>query len=142
MDKLNRDQRSRNMSAVKSRNTKPELVVRKFLAKAGVKYRCNVRDLPGKPDIAIKKYNLALDVHGCFWHGHDGCKKAKLPSSNTDFWTEKIKANKLRDTRTRLALQSIGFTYYVIWECELSAVEPPVLKEFIQTYFLRKQNLN
>ena len=100
MDKLNRDQRSRNMSAVKSRNTKPELVVRKFLAKAGVKYRCNVRDLPGKPDIAIKKYNLALDVHGCFWHGHDGCKKAKLPSSNTDFWTEKIKANKLRDTRT------------------------------------------
>ena len=140
MDKLNRAQRSRNMSAVKSRNTKPELVVRKFLAKAGVKYRCNVADLPGKPDIAIKKYHLALDVHGCFWHGHDGCKKAKLPSSNIDFWTAKIQANKLRDTRTSLALQSIGFSYYVIWECELSAVEPIVLKEFVQTYFSRKQN--
>ena len=89
-----------------------------ILKKSGVFYRCHAKDLPGKPDISIKKYKLALDVHGCFWHGHLDCKKSKLPKTNTEFWQNKINQNRARDTRTTELFKEIGFDYFVIWECE------------------------
>jgi DNA mismatch endonuclease, patch repair protein len=126
------------MSAIRSRNTKPELLVRYFLTKSGVRFRCNVKGLPGKPDIAIKKYKLALDVHGCFWHGHENCKHFRLPKSNTDFWEEKINSNVARDRINKHKLEQLGFTYFVVWECQLNEPENSEIASFIGQYFNRK----
>ena len=138
MDKINKSQRSKNMSAIRSRNTKPELLVRYFLTKSGVRFRCNVKGLPGKPDIAIKKYKLALDVHGCFWHGHENCKHFRLPKSNTDFWKNKINSNVARDLINKQKLEQLGFTYFVVWECQLNELENSKITTFIEQYFIRK----
>ena len=138
MDKISLEKRSKNMSAIKSKNTKPELIVRKHLRNSGVSYRCNVRYLPGKPDISIKKYKLALDVHGCFWHGHENCKNFRLPKSNTDFWEEKINSNVARDLINKQKLEQLGFTYFVVWECQLNELENSEITSFIEQYFHRK----
>ena len=140
MDHLNRVQRAKNMAAIKARNTIPELTVRKFLRKSGVFYRCHAHDLPGKPDISIKKYKLALDVHGCFWHGHLDCKKSKLPKTNTEFWKNKINQNRARDARNAELFKEIGFDYFVIWECELPKLAESCLLTFIDLYTNRKQD--
>ena len=141
MDHLNRAQRSENMAAVKGRNTIPELAVRKFLRKSGVFYRCHANALPGKPDISIKKYKLALDVHGCFWHGHLDCKKSKLPKTNAEFWQNKINQNRARDARTAELFKEMGFDYFIIWECELPKLAESCLSTFIELYHSRKQDL-
>jgi DNA mismatch endonuclease, patch repair protein len=138
LDKISLEKRSKNMSAIKSKNTKPELIVRKHLRNSGVSYRCNVRYLPGKPDISIKKYKLALDVHGCFWHGHENCKNFRLPKSNTDFWEEKINSNVARDLINKQKLEQLGFTYFVVWECQLNELENSEITSFIEQYFHRK----
>ena len=126
------------MSAIKGVNTKPELLVRSYLRSNGVKYRCNVKSLPGSPDIAIKKYKLALDVHGCFWHGHTNCKHFRLPKSNTLFWDEKIGKNISRDLRTKKQLEALGFQYFVIWECEVKEIKMSKAKNFVKLYFMRR----
>ncbi len=136
MDKISAENRSKNMSAIRGTSTKPELIVRKFLTSSGVKYRCNVKTLPGSPDIAIQKYKLALNVHGCFWHGHKNCENFRLPKSNTMFWDAKIGGNVERDFRNRQALEALGFQYFVVWECELKAKNFEVLNQFIDTYFI------
>lgn len=138
MDKLSPQKRSENMSKIKSKNTKPELLIRKFLRHKNISYRCNVRDLPGKPDIAIKKYKLAMNVHGCFWHGHENCKNFRLPKSNTDFWKNKIKSNVARDLINKQKLEQLGFTYFVVWECQLNELENSEITLFIEQYFHRK----
>ena len=134
MDKINSAQRSRNMSAIKSTSTKPEMLVRRYLRSKGVLYRCNVKDLPGRPDIAIKKYRIALNVHGCFWHGHQSCKHFRLPKSNVDFWRTKIESNILRDEENRKSLLKLGYQYWEVWECELLKKDFTKLDDFIKVY--------
>ncbi|MPQ45575.1 DNA mismatch endonuclease Vsr [Marinifilum sp. N1E240] len=111
--------RSYNMSQIKAKNTKPELVVRKFLFANGFRYRLNQKDLPGKPDIVLKKYKTAIFVNGCFWHGHKGCKYFILPKTRTEWWLQKIKGTQKRDRKAEIDLNTQGWRVIIIWECEL-----------------------
>ncbi len=111
--------RSYNMSRVKGKNTKPEILVRKYLHNNGFRFRLNDAKLPGKPDIVLPKYNTVIFVNGCFWHGHDNCKYFVVPKTKTEWWLEKINATKKRDETTIRALKLIGWRIFVIWECEL-----------------------
>lgn len=129
--------RSENMSRVKGRDTKPEIYVRKLLYHKGYRYRVNYKDLPGKPDIWLKKYNTAIFVNGCFWHMHEGCKLASIPKTNSDFWCKKLHANKERDQKNMAALKEAGIKVFVIWGCEIKkmrkdkAIEEEYLKRMI-----------
>ena len=107
------------MSQIKGKNTKPEEMVRKYLFSQGFRYRKNVRDLPGKPDIVLPKYKTCIFVNGCFWHKHEGCKYFVWPKNNAEFWKTKITGNVERDLRQQKELQSLGWNVIVIWECEL-----------------------
>lgn len=118
MDRHTKEQRRRNMQAIRSRNTKPEMIVRKFLHAAGFRYRLHDKRLPGHPDIVLPKYHCVVFVHGCFWHGHE-CETFRWPQSNADFWRRKIEDNRLRDERQQDALRADGWRVIVIWECEL-----------------------
>lgn len=117
-DRHTPEQRRRNMSAVKNKNTKPEMAVRKFLCSRGVRYRVNFQALPCKPDIVITKSKLAIFVHGCFWHGHN-CKKGNLPKTNLEFWKNKIDLNKKRDLKNKKDLKELGWKSVCIWECQI-----------------------
>ena len=109
------------MSKISSKDTKPEILVRKFLFSKGFRYRINVKTLPGKPDIVLPKYKTVIFINGCFWHGHN-CKKGKLPSSNIDFWRKKISNNKSRDDKNSDLLIKLGWKVIIIWQCEISNV--------------------
>ena len=111
--------RSYNMSQIKGKNTKPELLVRKFLFSHGFRYRLNVKDLPGKPDIVLPKYKTVIFVNGCFWHGHDGCKYFVIPKTRTEWWLNKIRSTQKRDKKNEIKLQVGGWRVIIIWECEL-----------------------
>ncbi len=111
--------RSYIMSRISGKETKPEILVRKFLFSQGFRYRKNVKDLPGKPDIVLPKYKTVIFVHGCFWHGHN-CPAAKLPDTNREFWERKIASNKKRDRKNIMKLKKAGWKVIVIWQCELS----------------------
>jgi DNA mismatch endonuclease Vsr len=110
---------SSRMKAVRQRDTEPELIVRRVLHLLGVRFRICPRDLPGRPDIANKSRQWAIFVHGCFWHGHEGCRLAKLPRTNSAFWIQKIEANRARDERKENAVRALGFRVEVIWQCEI-----------------------
>lgn len=112
--------RSDIMSKIRSKNTKPENLVRKFLYDNGFRYRKNLKSLPGTPDIVIKKCRTVVLVNGCFWHGHENCKKFKMPKTRVEFWTEKIERNRLRDVESIEKLQRLGWDVVVIWECQLT----------------------
>ena len=116
-------QRSRAMSRVRSRDTEAELRLRSHLHGIGFRFRTNVRRLPGSPDIVLTRYKAAIFVHGCFWHGHPGCTKDRLPSTNTEFWQKKIAATKRRDEAKLAALQAAGWRSAVVWECVVNALE-------------------
>lgn len=118
-DKLTREQRHRCMASIRSRDTKPEMTVRRFLHSRGFRYRVNVKGLPGSPDIVLRKYRTVIFIHGCFWHGHEGCRYFVMPKSNTDFWTAKIARNRERDVERRLQLGRMGWHTIVLWECQL-----------------------
>ena len=106
------------MAGIGSKDTKPEIAVRKFLHAKGFRFRLHRKDLPGKPDIVLPKMNICIFVHGCFWHRHN-CKKGKhLPKSNVEFWEEKLDKNKVRDEKNKKALQRLGWKVLVIWECQ------------------------
>jgi DNA mismatch endonuclease (patch repair protein) len=111
--------RSFNMSQIKGKNTKPEEQVRKYLFSRGYRYRKNVSNLPGKPDIVLPKYKTCIFVNGCFWHKHEGCKYFVWPKNNAEFWKKKITGNVERDLRQQNELRLIGWDVVVIWECEL-----------------------
>lgn len=113
------EQRSRNMAAIKGKDTKPEMIVRKYLFSRGLRFRVQVRKLPGTPDIVLPKYKTAIFVNGCFWHGHEGCKYFRLPKSNVEFWKEKIERNIERDKESMQALFDLGWKVVRVWECEL-----------------------
>ena len=117
MDTRTEEQRRRIMQAVKSRDTGPEMVVRRLLHSLGYRYRLHRKDLPGKPDVAFLSRRKAIFVHGCFWHGH-GCPKGRLPKSRLDYWEPKLNGNKERDKRKEEELRSMGWDVLVIWQCE------------------------
>jgi DNA mismatch endonuclease, patch repair protein len=112
-------QRSFNMSRIRSSNTKPELLVRHFLFAQGYRYRINVKNLPGKPDIVLPKHRTIIFVHGCFWHGHANCKYFKIPQTRTEWWTNKINTNKANDTKAIKALKKEKWSVIIIWTCKL-----------------------
>ncbi|MGZ3754870.1 MAG: very short patch repair endonuclease [Mucilaginibacter sp.] len=111
--------RSYNMSRIRSKNTRPEMLVRQFLHKNGFRYRLHIKDLPGKPDIVLPKYKTIIFVHGCFWHGHEGCKYYVVPKTRTEWWLNKIQTNTTNDTNAEKALAAAGWRVIKIWECEL-----------------------
>lgn len=119
MDTLSKDQRHKNMAAIHSANTKPEMIVRKYLFAHGFRYRLNHPRLPGRPDIVLRKYRTCIFVNGCFWHGHEGCKFFVMPKSNTEFWENKISRNIRRDIKVQQKLAQMGWHCITIWECEL-----------------------
>ena len=119
MDRISKQQRSYNMSRIRSKNTIPELIVRKLLFKEGIRYRIHVKDILGKPDIAIKKYKTVIEIKGCFWHGHKRCKLATIPKSNQNFWISKINRNIERDKNNSQKLKKMNYKVFTIWECEL-----------------------
>jgi len=119
MDTMTPFDRSLRMAKVKSKGTKPEMLVRRLLFSMGYRYRLHDRSLPGNPDIIFKGKKKVIFVHGCFWHRHDGCPLARLPKSRLDFWIPKLEGNRERDTRTLHQLKSLGWEVLVIWECEL-----------------------
>ena len=116
------------MSGIKGKNTKPEILVRKALHKAGYRFRLHDKKLPGKPDIVLPKYRTVILVHGCFWHGHD-CKYFKWPKTRPEFWRKKIEGNKARDARHVAKLENDGWVVKVIWECEVNFVDTTELIE-------------
>lgn len=118
-DHLTIEQRHKNMAAVKSKDTKPEMVVRKYLWSRGFRYRVNNPRLPGHPDIVLRKYHTCIFVNGCFWHGHDGCKYYRVPKTNTEFWERKISRNRERDREEQKQLARMGWHCITVWECEL-----------------------
>jgi len=128
-DKHTKEQRSYNMSRVKNKNTKPEQLVRKSLFKLGYRYRKNDKRLPGKPDIYLPKYKAVIFVNGCFWHGHPGCKKSKLPETNHKFWKDKINKNIERDRRNIKILEEMGLLVIIIWECEIKKDLESIIKD-------------
>ena len=117
MDKLSAEQRHKNMAAIRSKDTKPEMIVRKGLWSKGFRYRLNSPRLPGHPDLVLRKYRTCIFVNGCFWHGHEGC--CKIPNTNREFWVAKIKRNQERDIETQKRLAEMGWHCITIWECEL-----------------------
>jgi DNA mismatch endonuclease (patch repair protein) len=112
------EQRSRNMSRVKGANTRPEMLVRSLVHRMGFRFRLHRRELPGCPDLVLKKSRKVIFVHGCFWHGHKGCRRAARPTSNTEFWDRKLSGNVERDKRNRAALEKDGWQVLVVWECQ------------------------
>ena len=108
------------MSHISDRDSSMEISVRRALFAAGLRYRKNVKSLPGKPDIVLPKYKTVIFTHGCFWHGHEGCKASKLPESRRGFWENKIKDNILRDKRNAIRLEQMGWKVIVLWQCEVN----------------------
>lgn len=118
MDIWDKERRSRCMASIHSKDTKPELIVRRYLHSRGYRFRKNVRRLPGTPDIVLRKYGVVIFVHGCFWHGHD--THIRLPKTNRDFWTAKIERNRKRDEICKERLRQMGWSVITVWECQLT----------------------
>lgn len=111
--------RSRMMSGIQGKNTKPELLVRKYLHSRGLRFRLHAKELPGKPDLVFPKYKVVVFVHGCFWHRHPRCKFAVVPASNVEFWKQKLDSNRERDQRNNRSLKAYGWRVLTVWECQL-----------------------
>ena len=118
-DVMTPEQRSRCMAAIKGKDTKPEIIVRKYLFSRGLRYRVNNRKLSGSPDIVLKKYKTVVFIDGCFWHGHEGCKYYRLPKTNVDFWRQKIAMNIARDYANGVDLRLAGWKVIRVWECDI-----------------------
>jgi DNA mismatch endonuclease, patch repair protein len=118
-DVHSKEVRSYNMSRIKGKDTKPEMLVRKFLHAQGFRFRLHVKDLPGKPDIVLPKYKTVIFVHGCFWHGHEGCKYYVIPKTRTDWWINKINSNIANDAKAITQLKKQNWKVIELWECEL-----------------------
>lgn len=128
MDVFSQEKRSQIMSRVSGKNTKPELVVRSFLHNMGYRFRLHRNDLPGKPDITLPKYKKIIFIHGCFWHGHIDCPRAKRPTTNKKFWNEKLDKNIERDKNNVNNLRQLGWDVLKVWTCELKNTETLINK--------------
>ena len=122
-DTLSPKERSKRMSLVRGKDTKPELRVRRLIYSLGYRYRIHGTDLPGKPDIVFKGRKKAIFIHGCFWHRHDNCALARLPKSRLNFWEPKLEGNKERDKKNQEKLSALGWNFLVVWECETNDLE-------------------
>lgn len=131
-DTKSKEARSKNMSAIRSKNTKPEVIVRKYLFSRGFRYRINVSKLAGKPDIVLSKYKTVIFVNGCFWHLHEGCKYFVWPKDNADYWQKKIIGNVERDKRNYNALIAAGWQVLIVWECQLKHTREETLIELVK----------
>lgn len=136
MDIWDKEKRSKVMSNIRSKDTKPEITVRKLLYSRGFRYRLHVKNLPGKPDIVLRKFNAVIFVHGCFWHLHEGCRDGTIPKTRTEYWKKKLFGNKERDEKHIKALLSLGWRVLQIWECEVEKDPEKTLKKIIN--FLQK----
>lgn len=125
-DVHSKETRSYNMSRIRSKNTKPEMLVRKFLFSNGFRYRLHDKKLPGKPDIVLPKFKTIIFIHGCFWHGHKGCKYFVIPKTRTEWWINKISGNKKNDLITQQLLKDLGWNVLEIWECDLKPKDKQV----------------
>ncbi|MCH8903278.1 MAG: DNA mismatch endonuclease Vsr [Bacteroidetes bacterium] len=123
MDVHNKKTRSFNMSQIKGKNTKPELLVRKYLHSRGLRFRLHDCQLPGKPDIVLSKYRLVIQVHGCFWHKHKDCKYFIIPKTRTEWWLEKLSNTARMDIGNKKELAQMGWNTIVVWECELKGIQ-------------------
>jgi DNA mismatch endonuclease, patch repair protein len=126
--------RSYNMSRIKGKDTKPEMLVRRYLHAQGYRYRLHVKDLPGKPDIVLPKYRTIIFIHGCFWHGHEGCRYYVVPKTRTEWWLNKINRNRENETKAVKALKKEGWRIITLWECDLK----PALLDKTLTSILKK----
>lgn len=134
MDNHDLKTRSYNMSRIRNSETKPEQIVRKYLFSKGLRYRKNVKDLPGCPDIVLKKYGTVVFVNGCFWHKHEGCPKFVWPSSNENYWKKKILGNVKRDEENYAKLRDLGWNIVTVWECEL---KKPVREQTLSNLYIK-----
>ena len=130
-DVHNIETRSFNMSQIKGKNTKPEMLVRKFLFSKGFRYRIHDKKLPGKPDIVLSKYRTVIFVNGCFWHGHEDCKYFVIPKTRKEWWLDKIRITKQRDKKNKADLIELGWLVYTIWTCEIKKDGTGVLNKII-----------
>ena len=134
MDKITKEQRSHVMRAIKSKDTKPERIVRSLAHSLGYRFRLHRRDLPGCPDLVFVRRNKVIFVHGCFWHGHARCAAGHVPKSNSEYWSAKIQRNIARDERSVRRLRAAGWGVMTIWECQTRGIEGMVnrLRRFLQ----------
>jgi len=130
-DKISTEHRSWNMSQVRGQNTKPEKLLRSLLHRSGYRFRLNVSGLPGKPDLVLRKYRTVIFVDGCFWHRHEGCKKASMPKTRQSFWSDKFQQTVERDHRQTVQLSEMGWNVIRIWECELEKSPDKTLQAFV-----------
>lgn len=119
VDTFSKETRSYVMSRIKCKDTKPEIIVRSYLFSRGLRFRKNDKRYPGSPDIVLPKYKIIVFVHGCFWHLHEGCKYARIPKSNVDYWEKKLYRNRERDKHNQKELEKMGWNVITVWECEL-----------------------
>lgn len=122
-DKLSVEQRSQNMRRIRSKNTSPELAVRRLLHRLGFRYRLHVASMPGKPDIVLPRFKRIIEVRGCFWHQHPGCIDSHIPKSRLEYWAPKLERNRKRDVENLRALRSLGWRVLTVWECQVGAHE-------------------
>jgi DNA mismatch endonuclease (patch repair protein) len=134
VDVFPKEKRSQIMANIKGKDTKPEKVVRSLLHKMGYRFRLHRRDLPGNPDIVLPKYKKVIFVHGCFWHGHAGCPRAKRPNTNKAFWNEKLTKNIDRDNRNQQKLKKLGWDYLIIWQCQIKKPKKDQLRNQLEEY--------
>jgi DNA mismatch endonuclease (patch repair protein) len=134
MDIFPPEKRSEIMGKVKPRGSRQEIFIRKLVHSMGYRYRLHKKELPGNPDLVFKKYKKVIFVHGCFWHGHEGCKRSALPTSNADFWEKKLTGNVERDRSNYKRLTLLGWNYMVIWQCEIKVSQKEKLKENISNF--------
>jgi len=132
MDTVTREQRSANMSKIRSKDTKPEMLVRRHLHALGFRYRLHDSKLPGHPDIVLPKWHTVIFVNGCFWHRHEGCKFATIPKSNVEFWKAKFERNVARDRNEHKALEDFGWRVIVVWECEVRSILSELSKSIME----------
>ena len=132
MDIKSPEERSRNMAAIRSKDTRPEIYFRKLLFAQGYRYSLNSKKIPGHPDIYLRKYNTAIFIHGCFWHRHPGCKYATVPKTRIEFWNNKFQQNIIRDALVCQNLQQLGWQVCIVWECELKYDSKNVIQRLKQ----------
>lgn len=140
-DSLSKERRSWNMSRIKGKDTRIEVQVRSYLFSKGYRFRKNDKRYPGKPDIVLPKYNLVIFINGCFWHHHEGCSKATIPKTRTDFWLEKFEKNVKNDKKNIDLLTQMGWRVLVLWECELEKHFEETMQAVISTIELSNDNV-
>lgn len=140
-DHLSQKHRSWNMSRIRSKHSKPEVLLRSLLHRAGLRFRVNCKKLPGCPDVVFPKYRVAIFVHGCFWHRHKKCCRATTPSTNKEYWVRKFQRNVARDKEVQKELKEQGWTVTVVWECEIIKTPLKVLSYIIEDFKRRGANI-